>query len=331
MSAARYRRRLALVVFVVVTVPTALFAMRTYRSFLFLRSAYAAGAPKTSAIRAWMTIEYVAAIHRVPIGMLLERLGRSPDTRPQTSLKTLADGEGLPPAQYVERAQRAVAAVTLDAGSGQEAEPSGWLRSIGDEILTALLKHGYPILGLTLLLGAIGLPLPDGLATLVAGSLAAQGRMKWLWAGAIAVTASVAGDAVGYAVGRLLGESVVDRHGRWFGYTARRRARVRELFDQWGSLTVLLTRTLVSYLSSVVSLLAGISRYHPAAFLGFAFVGRVLWAVAYLGLGYTIGADLEAAAGFLTNLTGLLLSSALLFGAAAVARGHSLRPARAIR
>ena len=71
---------------------------------------------------------------------------------------------------------------------------SSWLGTIGDQVLTALLVYGYPALGLTLLLGAIGLPLPDGVATTVAGSLASQGRIDWFWAATIAVTASVLGD-----------------------------------------------------------------------------------------------------------------------------------------
>ncbi len=67
------------------------------------------------------------------------------------------------------------------------------------------------------------------------------------------------------------------------------------------------TRTFVSYLSSVASLLAGVSRYRLAKFVAVAVVGRLMWTAAYLGLGYVIGADLDAATGFLSNLSGFLL------------------------
>jgi membrane protein DedA with SNARE-associated domain len=56
-----------------------------------------------------------------------------------------------------------------------------------EQFLSALLVYGYPILGVTLLLGAVGLPLPTGLSAAVAGSLSALGRMDWLTAGTIAV------------------------------------------------------------------------------------------------------------------------------------------------
>ena len=134
-----------------------------------------------------------------------------------------------------------------------------------------MLVYGYPVLGLTLFLGAIGVPLPDGIATAVAGSLAAQGRMDW---GCDhrrrGRSASVLGDLIGYAIGRLLGREVLDRHGHWIGYTPTRRATVQALFDQWGMLTVFITRTFVSYLSSVAACIAGIAHYRLSRYLGVA-------------------------------------------------------------
>src|SRR6478735_1380781 len=57
----------------------------------------------------------------------------------------------------------------------------------------------------------------------------------------------------------VVGAASLERHGRWLGYTSARQARVQSLFDQYGSLTVFITRTFMSYLSSVASLLAGMS------------------------------------------------------------------------
>jgi membrane protein DedA with SNARE-associated domain len=324
----RGMRQIAVVGCLVAALPTVVFGFRAYHSFLFLRSAYAAGAPTTSSVRPWMTLRYIAAVYRTSDAALIERLGLPAGTESGVSLKSLAEREGISPLDYTQRVQRAIAKVAPDGGSDQPGEKSGRLGAIGDAALTALLTYGYAVLGLTLLLGAIGLPLPDGIATIVAGSLAAQGRMQWAWAATIVVIASVLGDVVGYGVGRILGEGVLERYGRWFGYTAMRRSRVEMLFDQWGSLMVLLTRTLVSYLSSVASLLAGLSHYRLTEFLVFAVIGRVMWTSAYLGLGYAIGGDLEAAAGFLKNVSGMLISSALLVGAGVVAFGPSFRSAR---
>jgi hypothetical protein len=56
----------------------------------------------------------------------------------------------------------ALARVTL-------AEARNLVEAWNAKLLTALLVYGYPVLALTLLLGAIELPLPDGLAMTVAG------------------------------------------------------------------------------------------------------------------------------------------------------------------
>jgi membrane-associated protein len=305
-------RRVAVVLFALTAVPTGWLALRTYGSFELLRSAYVAGAPKTSGIRAWMTLNYVADAYRIPVAALTDRLGLPPGTEPNVSLVSAAQRAGVSPYQYIQQVQRAVAELGSSASPDRVNETHGWLSALGDQVLAAVLVYGYPVLGATLLLGAIGLPLPDGLATTVAGSLAAQGRMNWMAAGIIVVMASLLGDGVGYGLGRLLGREVIARHGRWFGYTPVRFARVQWLFDRWGATTVFITRTFISYLSSVASLLAGIARYRLSKFLAIAAVGRVIWTAAYLGLGYVIGSDLEAAAGFLTNLSGLAVMLTLL-------------------
>jgi membrane protein DedA with SNARE-associated domain len=320
-------RKVAVIVCIIATLLSGLFGLRTYGSFLLLRSAYEAGAPRTSSIRPWMTLAYVAAAYRMPNSVLIDHLGLPPGTDPNDSLKTVAERAGLSPYAYTQRVQRVIADIAPSVRSNGSNETPGWFGAIGEQILTALLVYGYSALGLTLLLGAIGLPLPDGIATTVAGSLAAQGRMNWLWAGTITVSASVLGDAIGYGLGRLLNREVLERQGHWFGYTPARRVRVQSLFDRWGGLAVFITRTLMSYLSSVASLLAGISHYRVSKFLAIAFVGRLIWTAAYLGLGYGIGADWEAATSFLTNLSGLVLSLVLLLGSGVVASGKNINSA----
>ncbi|MGB0085475.1 MAG: DedA family protein [Rhodomicrobiaceae bacterium] len=315
-------RRIAAIVFLIAILPTVFFGLRTYGSFSLLRSAYEAGAPMTSSIRGWMTLEYVAASYRISDAALIKQLGLPAGIGPNTSLKTLADEAGVTPSVYTQRVQRAIAVLAPEVRSDRSSDDAGWLGTISDEVLTALLVYGYPALGLTLLLGAIGLPLPDGVATTVAGSLASQGRIDWFWAVTIVVTSSVLGDTVGYGLGRLLDQKFLDRHGHWLGLTATRRARVQSLFDRWGLLAVFITRTFMSYLSSIASLLAGFSRYRLPKFLATAFVGRLVWTAGYFGLGYGIGADWEAATSFLTNLSVFILLLMVLAGSGVIAKGR---------
>lgn len=307
----RWRRTALLALVILAALASALFALRTYRTFELLQSARTAGAPAVSSIRAWMTLRYIADHYRVPQAALQERLGLSPQLNPETSLKALAEQRSASPFEYIQQVQRAVANITPAPASGAT-KRSGWLSTLSDETLAALLIYGYPVLALILLLGAIGLPVPTGLSTAVAGSLVSKGSMSWVWATIIAVAASVVGDMIGYSLGRALGRHALERRGRWIGYTPARRQRVERLFERLGGVTVFLTRTLVSHLSSVVNLLAGASRYALGGFLAFTIAGRLVWTSAYLGLGYAVGADLEAAASFLANLSFLLVSLGVL-------------------
>jgi membrane-associated protein len=282
------------------------FGLRSYGSFLLLRSAYEAGRPQVSSVRPWMTLDHVAATYRVPLNELLPRLGLPPDTSRDESLKAIADQRGESRFDFVRQVQRVLGQSAPAPDSGQS---TGGLT---DRILSALLVYGYPALALTLLLGAIGLPLPIGVAAVLAGSLAALGNLRWQWAGIIAVTASFGGDMIAYGIGRAVSDNFLARHGRWIGYSPQRRYSIQALLQHWGGLTVIISRTLTSSLSSVVSIFAGISRYRFSHFLGFALFGRLIWTSAYLGLGFWIGNNIDAASQFLGNLSGLLVALGVL-------------------
>jgi hypothetical protein len=203
-------RQAAAALLVVATLASGYFATRTYHAFLLLRSAYDAGSSMTSSIRPWMTLGYIAATYGTSPAALINSLGLPAEADPGTSLKSVAEQHGQAPFDYTQRVQRAIAALVPIARSDGTVEKATWPATITDAALTALLVYGYPVLALTLLLGGLGAPLPDGVATVVAGSLVAQGRMTWLSAGTIAVAASVLGDALAYMLGRWLDRGVLE-------------------------------------------------------------------------------------------------------------------------
>jgi len=320
--ASRWTRPILLALFVAAGLGSVAYGLRSYHSFLLLRSAYELGAPKIGTIRPWMTLGYVATTYRAAGAALTDRLGLPPDTNPDTSLRSLASREGVSPFLYVQKVQQAIAAVGPSPASATESSSSSWISGAGQELLSAVIAYGYPALALIALFGAIGLPLPTGLATVVAGSLSAAGQLSWAWSASVALTASVSGDAVGYALGRLVSRELLERRARWLGYTAARHARVESLFRRWGGLTVLLSRTLVSHLSAFVNVFAGGSRYRLDHFLVLAVLGRLVWTSAYLGLGYAAGTDLEAASSFLANISLLLACLATMVGTGLAASGQ---------
>ena len=168
------------------------FGLRSYGSYLLLRSAYEAGRPQVSSLRPWMTLDHVAASYRVPLNELLPRLGL-PRGHAAAMKASRRSPTGAACRVSISRAQ-------VQRALGQSAPPPAPADSqssggLTDRILSALLIYGYPALALTLLLGRrSALPLPIGVAAVLAGSLAALGNLRWEWAAAIAVIASFAGD-----------------------------------------------------------------------------------------------------------------------------------------
>jgi membrane-associated protein len=185
-----------------------------------------------------------------------------------------------------------------------------------DWVLESVLAYGYPALGMILLTGALGLPLPSGLAAGVAGSLVAQGSLALLPTAATAILASTVGDLFGYAVGRLIGYDRLRRRGTWLGLSPKHLARVRRLVERRGPLGLLVSRTVLSAVGPAVNLLAGASRSSLPAFLAYGLIGRGVWASAYLTIGYSLGSD-DGAVAALTDSVGGLLASLAVAGCAA--------------
>jgi hypothetical protein len=99
--------------------------------------------------------------HHVSETALAGRLGLAPDTDPTTALISLARKQGISPFEYLRQVQQAISELlpitSPHGGSDAFSEPGGF----GDEILAALLVYGCPVLGLTLMLGAMGMPFPS--------------------------------------------------------------------------------------------------------------------------------------------------------------------------
>ena len=255
---------------------------RTYGSFLLLRSAYDVVMREISSVRAWMTLRYVATTYRVAERILITRLGLPPDTWPSITLKSLAERVSLSPFQYVQQVQRTIAYVAADIAPPEARTPSGWLERFRDEMLSALLVYSYPILGVTCFLVQWAFRCQPACRR----RLLARCRRWAEWIGRrrpssllphpLSATWPPTRSGALRASGSL-------RDGGAGLATGLKERRAQILFRRWGGLTVLLTRTLISHLSSIVSLLAGLHRYRLSAFLAYDMLGRAIWTLAYMG------------------------------------------------
>jgi membrane-associated protein len=179
--------------------------------------------------------------------------------------------------------------------------------NLSELFLTGMLTYGPPALGLALLLGALGLPLPGTLLVVAGGAFARQGIIDWAAAAGLGLLGAVLGDSASYAIGRFASGWVQARFGR--SETWR---KAQAAFQRRGGLAVYLTRFLLTPLALPTNLIAGGSRYAFSRFLSYDLAGEVTWVVLYGGLGYIFGSQWELISQFLSDFSGLLVGLVVL-------------------
>lgn len=194
--------------------------------------------------------------------------------------------------------------------------------------LTPLLDHdGYLAVAGALFLENLGIPIVPGETVLIAGAIyAGTGRLNVVLLGVIAVAASIAGSAGGYAIGRFGGRALVLRYGRYVFLTAERLDRAEAFFTRRGAIVVTLARFLEG-LRQANGIIAGITEMAWLRFLAFTSLGAVLWVAAWTSVGYLAGDHIAAIYQEATRYSLYLLIALAVVIAALVAR-HLLRRRR---
>jgi membrane-associated protein len=180
-----------------------------------------------------------------------------------------------------------------------------------DLFLNSMAAYGPLILGLALLLGAGGLPIPIGLLMLTAGGLVRQGVLDWRVAIGVSLAGIVLGDVLSYGLGRFAGgwvESLVPGRSALLWHKAQAR------FKQQGALAVWLTRFLLTSLDVPTNLIAGGSSYEFRRFLTCVVAGRTAWLTLYGGLGYAFGSQWQIASQAISRYGGWLGLGAVITG-----------------
>ncbi len=145
---------------------------------------------------------------------------------------------------------------------------------------------------LGVLLESAGVPLPGETILIAAGVMVQQGHLDLGDAIIFGILGAVAGDQIGYWVGRKGGRPFVLRWGRYVLITPERLARAERFFARHGGKAVFLAR-FVAGLRIFGALVAGISRMHWRTFFFYNTLGGAVWATAAVLVGYFLGGSLD--------------------------------------
>jgi membrane protein DedA with SNARE-associated domain len=139
-----------------------------------------------------------------------------------------------------------------------------------------------------LMLGIVGLPIPDETLLIFCGYLISKGRLSLLATLAAAFSGSACGISLSYVVGRAYGNTIIHRYGTYIGLTLERLQRVHGWFDRIGA-WLLAIGYFIPGVRHFTAIVAGTSGMRFPLFALFAYLGAAAWVAVFLALGYTVG------------------------------------------
>jgi membrane protein DedA with SNARE-associated domain len=158
--------------------------------------------------------------------------------------------------------------------------------------LTRLIGHwGYLAIFAVIVLGNVGVPVPEEAVLAVAGLLVWK---KELWLTAvliIGILSAVLGDNFGYWAGRIYGRARIERYGQKLFITSERLDAMQRFVNRYGQVAVFLARFIpgIRFMAGPLSGIAGMpfGRFFFANLAGATVYVPVIVALGYaLGLGF---------------------------------------------
>jgi membrane protein DedA with SNARE-associated domain len=149
----------------------------------------------------------------------------------------------------------------------------------GELLMGLFVAYGYWIVFTAILLDNAGLPIPGELLLLAFGAVAKAGHLDPLMGLAVAATAALVGDSLGYWLGRAGGPRVLARLASGARFTP-------------GCASVVFGRFVVGA-RVLLAPLAGVTRMPFRRFVMFDALGCLTWAGLFILIGYASGVTIE--------------------------------------
>ena len=167
------------------------------------------------------------------------------------------------------------------------------VRSVSALLNPTHLIDTFGLVGMMVVLFAecgllVGFFLPGDSLLFTAGLLVAGGLVAPLWLVLLLLpVAAVAGNLVGWWIGRKAGPAVFQREDSRL-FKQRHVQRAQDFFDRNGARTIVLAR-FVPVVRTFATVMAGVARMDFRRFALYSLVGGVLWTTTVTLLGYWLG------------------------------------------
>jgi membrane protein DedA with SNARE-associated domain len=155
-------------------------------------------------------------------------------------------------------------------------------------LLGWLSQHGYSGMFVLLMLGILGLPVPDETLLVFCGYLIYKRRLHAGEIFAASLGGSMCGITLSYLLGLKFSRAVIYRYGKYLRITPQHVEDVARWFSRFG-LWLLSAGYFIPGVRHFTALVAGMSRLSLGRFAAFAYPGAAVWVATFLTLGYIFG------------------------------------------
>ncbi len=159
-----------------------------------------------------------------------------------------------------------------------------------DAIANWITQYGCVAVFSLLMLGIVGLPVPDELLLTFVGYLIFCKILSPIPAAGAAFLGSVCGITMSYFLGRTFGLPLIERYGRYVNLKMKHLEKVRCWFNRIGKWT-LTGGYFCPGVRHFTGFVAGTSKLQLRVFAGYAYLGALFWAATFISLGYFLGEE----------------------------------------
>lgn len=172
--------------------------------------------------------------------------------------------------------------------------------------MESLVEHyGYLIIFIVLILGIVGLPMPDEVFLTYVGYNVFLGKMSLSYALLIAMLGAIIGISISYLLGHKLGLPFIRRFGPKVKISEKNINWVQKRFHKYGGL-FLLSGYFLPGVRHVTAYVAGITTYRYLYFAIFAYLGAVIWVSFFIMLGNILGSNWEIITHYFSHISRML-------------------------
>lgn len=147
-----------------------------------------------------------------------------------------------------------------------------------------ILQYGYIAAFLMLMLGIIGLPIPDELMMLLIGYFTHIGTLDYSFSIIICFAGSLLGMLISYFIGKKAGRPLIDRFGKWIGLKEKRIMKVEKWIGKYGSYSIILSY-FIPGVRHVTCYFCGVSHMRLKTYILYAGIGAFLWSFIFITIG----------------------------------------------